>query len=92
MIKKCKCKKCVYCEQICTTTSVPRINCKKAGKDMVMPAYCSQYKTKEEFNAKTLVERMRNLMDEFWETKNQNGGYVNTKNCTEYPQTKEENK
>lgn len=61
MVKKCNCKKCVYCELICTITSVPRINCRKFGTDMVMPSYCSQYKTKEE-----IVENLLNKWCDEW--------------------------
>lgn len=58
MIKKCKCKKCAYCQQICLNTSVPRINCEKVGMDMVMPAYCVHYTTKDEYNANVLTKSL----------------------------------
>lgn len=49
MVKKCKCKKCGYCKQIFTATSVTRINCEKVGFDMVIPSYCDEFITIEEY-------------------------------------------
>lgn len=58
MVKKCNCKKCIYCALICTSTSVPRIDCKRMGTDMVMPAYCDQYTTTEEFLSPEFIEKL----------------------------------
>lgn len=56
MVKKCNCKKCVYCKQIFTSTNVSRINCETVGTDIVMPTYCNQYKTERELTIERVVK------------------------------------
>ncbi len=48
MIKKCKCKKCIYARYIITATSIHRCFCNKNDKEIFMPNFCEDYTTEKE--------------------------------------------
>lgn len=46
--RKCNCKKCEYCKQVCTETAISRTNCKVYG-EIYKPIYCDKFITIKEY-------------------------------------------
>jgi hypothetical protein len=49
MTRKCDCKKCIYCKQFITGTSIYRVNCERYGENAYAPSYCDKYLTEKEY-------------------------------------------